>query len=57
MLKVAFLIHAAGCLGAWEGVPLVLVPPLLGPWGTPRSVPWGGEIHAVVYVAYILPLL
>ena len=32
--------HAHGCLGAWEGGPVVPGPPPLGPWGAFRGIPY-----------------
>ena len=37
-----FIEHAHGCLGAWEGGPVVPGPPPLGPWGASRELPGGG---------------
>ena len=34
--------RAHGCLGAWEGGPVVPGPPPLGPWGASQGVPGGG---------------
>ena len=34
--------HAHGCLGAWEGGPVVPGPPPLGPWDASQGVPGGG---------------
>ena len=35
-----FIERAHGCLGAWEGGPVVPGPPPLGPWGaSPGGVP------------------
>ena len=35
--------HAHGCLGAWEGGPVVPGPPPLDPWGASRGLPGGGS--------------
>ena len=42
MYVLMCLEHAHGCLGAWEGGPVVPGPPPLGPWGAPQS-PWGAS--------------
>ena len=33
--------RAHGCLGAWEGGPVVPGPPPLGPWGASQGLPGG----------------
>ena len=41
-LIILCLERAHGCLGAWEGGPVVPGPPPLGPWGASRGLPRGG---------------
>ena len=43
MYVLTCLERAHGCLGAWEGGPVVPGPPPLGPWGTSQGLPRGAS--------------